>query len=127
MLSLETVYPSEQRVDKPRIESAVREILLAIGENPDREGLKGTPGRVAEAYELLFSGLAEDPAVDLSAGFQEEYGKMVLIRDIPFSSICDHHFLPIVGKPEVADRKGGPATSVVLPIRRRHVDPRRAP
>jgi GTP cyclohydrolase I len=70
LLSLETVYPSEQWVvDKPRIESAVREILLAVGENPDREGLKGTPRRVAEAYEFLFSGLAEDPAAHLSVGF----------------------------------------------------------
>ncbi len=99
---MKTVYPSDQRVvDKPRIESAVREILLAIGEDPDREGLKGTLGRVAEAYEFLFSGLAEDPAAHLSVGFQEKYGEMVLIRDIPFSSICDHHFLPMVGKAHV--------------------------
>jgi GTP cyclohydrolase IA len=97
----EEQYPPEHLVDVPRIERAVREILLAIGEDPDREGLVGTPGRVAEAYEFLFSGLAEDPAAHLSVGFQEEHMEMVLVRDIPFCSVCDHHFLPMVGNAHV--------------------------
>lgn len=100
--SLETVYPPGRRaVDKPRLERAVREILFAIGEDPEREGLSGTPGRIAESYEFLFSGLAEDPAEHLRMGFQEEYREMVLMRDIPFYSVCEHHFLPIVGKAHV--------------------------
>ena len=94
-------YPSEHRVDRPRIERAVREILAAIGEDPDREGLRDTPRRVAEAYEFLFAGLGEDPARHLSVGFQEDHGEMVLMRDIPLHSMCDHHLLPFVGKAHV--------------------------
>ena len=98
---LQETYPPEYPVDVPRIERAVREILLAIGEDPDREGLVGTPGRVAKAYEFLFAGLGEDPAKHLRVGFQEDHHEMVLIRDIPFSSMCDHHLLPFVGKAHV--------------------------
>lgn len=99
---METVYSSEQRmVDKPRVERAVREMLLAIGEDPDREGLRGTPERIAEAYEFLFSGLAEDPAAHLRMGFKEEYQETVLMMDIPFYSVCEHHFLPMIGKAHV--------------------------
>jgi GTP cyclohydrolase I len=98
---LEETYPSEYRVDVPRIERAVREILIAIGEDPDREGLRGTPGRIARAYEFLFAGLGEDPAYHLKTGFQEDHREMVLIRDIPFTSTCEHHFLPMVGKAHV--------------------------
>ena len=93
--------PSEHRVDRPRIERAVREILAAIGEDPDREGLRDTPRRVAEAYEFLFAGLGEDAARHLSVGFQEDHGEMVLMRDIPLHSMCDHHLLPFVGKAHV--------------------------
>src|SRR5919106_447148 len=92
---------SEHRVDRPRIESAVREILVAIGEDPEREGLRGTPHRIADAYAFLFAGLADDPARHLEVGFQEEHREMVLIRDIPFTSTCEHHFLPMVGKAHV--------------------------
>ena len=98
---LEETYPPEHRVDVPRIERAVREILIAIGEDPDREGLKGTPGRIARTYEFLFAGLGEDPAYHLKTGFQEDHREMVLIRDIPFTSTCEHHFLPMVGKAHV--------------------------
>jgi GTP cyclohydrolase I len=94
-------YPPERRMDLPRIERAVREILAAVGEDPDREGLRGTPGRVARAYEFLFAGLGEDPVRHLRVGFQEDHREMVLIRDIPLYSVCEHHLLPFVGKAHV--------------------------
>ena len=99
---------SEYRVDGHRIESAVREILIAIGEDPEREGLRGTPRRFAEAYEFLFAGLGDDPARHLDVGFQEEHREMVLVREIPLYSLCEHHLLPMVGKAHVGyipDRK----------------------
>ncbi len=98
---MEGAFPSEHRADLPRIERAVREILVAIGEDPEREGLRATPRRVAEAYELLFAGLREDPAQHLGVGFQEDHREMVLIRDIPLFSVCEHHLLPFVGKAHV--------------------------
>ena len=88
-------------VDKPRIERAVREILLAIGENPDREGLVETPARVARMYEELFQGLGQDPAVHLKKFFTEKYDSMVVVRDIEFHSMCEHHLLPFVGKAHI--------------------------
>src|SRR5215204_2183749 len=91
----------EHRVDRPRIESAVREILIAIGEDPEREGLRGTPRRIADAYAFLFAGLADDPARHLDVGFQEEHREMVLVRDIPLHSLCEHHLMPFVGKAHV--------------------------
>ncbi len=94
-------YTSAHRVDIPRIERAVREMLVAIGENPEREGLRETPRRVAEAYEFLFTGLGEDPTRYLDVGFQEDHREMVLVRDIPFASMCEHHLLPFVGKSHV--------------------------
>jgi len=94
-------YPPGRRVDLPRIEGAVREILAAIGEDPGREGLMDTPRRVAKAYEFLFAGLGTDPARQLSVGFQEDHHEMVLIRDIPFNSMCEHHLLPMIGKAHV--------------------------
>ncbi len=98
---MEGSYPSDHRVDRPRIERAVREILVAIGEDPEREGLRRTPQRIAEAYEFLFAGLHEDPARQLNVGFQEDHHEMVLIRDIALSSVCEHHLLPFVGKAHV--------------------------
>src|ERR687890_1408056 len=85
-------------VDEPRIARAVREILVAIGENPEREGLLETPERVAEAYVRLFSGLDEDPARHLEGGFAEETRDLILIRDLPVASLCEHHLLPFTGK-----------------------------
>ena len=88
-------------VDKPRIERAVREILLAIGENPDREGLLETPQRVARMYEELFQGLRQDPAEHLQKFFTEEYDSMVIVKDVEFHSMCEHHLLPFVGKAHI--------------------------
>lgn len=83
-------------VDKLRAQAAVRELLIAIGEDPDREGLLGTPDRVARAYEELLSGMEEDPAHHLLKQFHEQDNQeMVLVRDIPFSSMCEHHMLPL--------------------------------
>ena len=87
-----------ENVDGPRIERAVREILLAIGEDPEREGLVETPGRVAEAYAQLFSGLHEDPARNLEVSFPAGNHDTVLLRDVPLASVCEHHLLPFVGK-----------------------------
>ncbi len=89
------------RIDKPRIERAVREILLAVGEDPDREGLRGTPNRVARMYAELFSGLHDDPRVHLKKFFSEKYDEIVLVRDISFNSMCEHHMLPFMGKAHV--------------------------
>ena len=88
-------------INQKRIEKAVREILLAIGENVNREGLKETPGRVAELYADLFSGLHQDPAKELTIFQQGEHEEMVLVKDIPFYSICEHHLVPFIGKAHV--------------------------
>jgi GTP cyclohydrolase I len=87
--------------DLPRIERAVREILLALGEDPDRDGLLKTPERVAKAYAELCAGLSEDPRHHLSTTFDEDHREMVILRDIPFASICEHHLLPFTGKAHV--------------------------
>ncbi len=89
-------------VDVPRIERAVREILLAIGEDPDREGLVKTPNRVARAYGELMAGLVIDPREHLKTVFTERYDEVVLLRDIEFHSLCEHHLLPFTGKAHVA-------------------------
>lgn len=89
-------------VDIPRIERAVREILLAVGEDPDREGLLKTPNRVARAYGELMAGLREDPRAHLKTVFTERYDEVVLLRDIPFNSLCEHHLLPFTGRAHVA-------------------------
>ena len=93
---------SNDRVDLNRIAAAVREILIATGEDPDREGLKATPMRVARMYQELFNGLGEDPARHLATTFTEEYDEMVVLRDIPFNSVCEHHLMPFEGKAHVA-------------------------
>jgi GTP cyclohydrolase I len=84
-------------VDLLRIEKAVREILAAVGEDPDREGLLETPARVARMYAELFAGLHTDPGRHLQKVFPEEYDQMVLVRDISFNSMCEHHLLPFMG------------------------------
>ncbi len=88
-------------VDLPRIERAVREILAAVGEDPNREGLLETPGRVARMYAELFSGLHSEPARHLQKVFTEDYDELVLVRDITFNSMCEHHLLPFIGKAHV--------------------------
>ena len=97
---------SRFRIDLPRIERAVREILLAVGENPDREGLRDTPARVAKAYEELLSGLHVDPERHLKV-FDQDHREMVALRDIPFSSICEHHLMPFEGRAHIAYIPGG--------------------
>ena len=89
------------KVDLLRIESAVREILAAVGENPDREGLLETPARVARMYAEMFSGLKTDPRIHLQKVFTEKYDEVVLVRDIDFCSMCEHHLLPFTGKAHV--------------------------
>ncbi|GBD29552.1 GTP cyclohydrolase 1 [bacterium HR32] len=90
--------PRRGTVDRERIEAAVLEILRAIGEDPEREGLRETPRRIAEMYAELFSGLHRDPAVHLEVGFEdEEHHEMVVLKDIPFYSSCEHHLLPFHG------------------------------
>ncbi|MBA2714584.1 MAG: GTP cyclohydrolase I FolE [Rubrobacteraceae bacterium] len=93
---------AEERIDRQRIERAVREILAAIGEDPERDGIAETPERVAEAYAHLFSGLGEDPASYLEVSFAAEGHDIVLLRDVPLASMCEHHLLPFVGKAHVA-------------------------
>ena len=88
-------------VDLPRIERAVREILAAVGENPDREGLRETPARVARMYAEMFGGLHTDPRPHLRKFFTEEYDEIVLVRDISFCSMCEHHLLPFMGKAHI--------------------------
>ena len=91
----------QKPIDLARIAKAVREILLAVGEDPDREGLRETPDRVARMYEELFGGLRQDPAVVLHKTFTEKYDEMVLVKDIRFESMCEHHLLPFFGKAHI--------------------------
>lgn len=84
-------------VDLPRIQRAVREILEAVGENPDRSSLVETPARVARMYAELFSGLHAEPGRHLKKVFEEQYDELVLVRDISFNSMCEHHLLPFMG------------------------------
>ena len=93
--------PSDFQVDLPRIEKAVREILIAVGEDPDREGLLETPARVARMYRELLSGLHDDPRVHLRKFFTEKYDEVVVVRDISFNSLCEHHMLPFMGKAHI--------------------------
>ena len=88
-------------VDMERIQRAVREILFAVGENPDREGLLDTPARVARMYAELFSGLHDDPRAHLQRVFTEKYDEVVLVRDISFNSMCEHHLLPFMGSAHI--------------------------
>jgi GTP cyclohydrolase I len=88
-------------IDRARIERAVREILIAVGEDPDREGLRETPARVARMYEELLSGLHSDPKTHLAKSFTEKYDEVVLVRDISFCSVCEHHLMPFMGKAHI--------------------------
>jgi GTP cyclohydrolase I len=89
-------------IDHPRIERAVREILEAIGEDPDRDGLRGTPERIANMYAEIFSGLSEDPGRHLSVTFEAGHDEMVMVKDITLYSICEHHLIPWIGAAHVA-------------------------
>lgn len=95
----ENLPPAE--VDLDRIQFAVREILEAIGEDPDRAGLRETPARVGRMYAEMFAGLHSDPGRHLSRVFEEQYDELVLVRDISFNSMCEHHLLPFMGMAHV--------------------------
>jgi len=89
-------------MDIERIEKAFREIIIAIGEDPDREGLKETPNRVARMYAEIFAGINKDPSEHMKVTFKdEEHEELVLVKDIPFYSMCEHHFIPFIGKAHV--------------------------
>ena len=88
---------TDNKVDQPRIAAAVREILIAVGEDPDRAGLLETPARVARAYEEVFAGLHRDPAEVLGVTFDISHEEMVLVRDIDLYSMCEHHLVPFHG------------------------------
>lgn len=93
--------PAGKDVDLKRIERAVREILAAVGDDPDREGLKETPARVARMYAEMFAGLHADPRKHLKKVFTEKYDEVVLVKDISFNSMCEHHLLPFHGKAHI--------------------------
>jgi GTP cyclohydrolase IA len=88
-------------VDRARVERLVAELLEAIGEDPGREGLQATPRRVAAMYEELFAGIDEDPGQYLTVTFEANHDEMVIVRDIPFASLCEHHMIPFMGKVHV--------------------------
>lgn len=91
----------KKKIDKERIKKAVREILIAIGENPDREGLKETPERVANMYEEILGGYFQDVREHIKL-FTASYDEMIIVKDIPFFSLCEHHMLPFFGKVHIA-------------------------
>jgi len=95
-------------IDQAKIEKAVLSIINAIGEDPKREGLVGTPRRIAEMYSELFAGLDLDPREELTVGFEEGHREMVILRDIPFYSMCEHHLLPFYGVVHVGYIPSGP-------------------
>ena len=102
------------KVDHQRIENAVREILFAIGEDPDRDGLLDTPRRVAKLYEEICSGLTEDPAAHLEKTFVVDHDEIIIVRDIPMYSICEHHLIPFFGVAHVGylPKPGGKITGL---------------
>lgn len=101
-MSTETALSPVSGVDTARVARAIRELLAAIGEDPDREGLRLTPVRVAAMYTELLAGSFEDPSRHLQATFAADHDEMVMVRDIGFSSLCEHHLVPFVGKAHVA-------------------------
>ena len=101
-----------KKIDVKRIEKAVKEILFAVGEDVEREGIRGTPVRVASMYAELLSGMHEDPKEHLSSIFSETYDEIVLLRDIPFYSICEHHLMPFIGSAHVAYLPSGTVLGV---------------
>ena len=104
--------PDARNIDHQRIQAAVREILLAVGEDPDRDGLLETPARVARMYEEIFGGLHVDPGRHLQKVFEEQYDEMVLVRDISFNSMCEHHLLPFMGTAHVGYIPRGKVTGL---------------
>lgn len=101
MLPTEQQLPANEAIDRERIKAAVNELLLAIGEDPSREGLLDTPRRIADMYAEIFGGLSVDPLEYLGVGFEVSHDEMVILRHIPFYSMCEHHFLPFHGEAHV--------------------------
>jgi len=101
-----------KEVDLSRIQKAVTEILEAVGEDPTREGLRDTPARVARMYAELLEGMRHDPSEHLSSIFHEEYDEIVLLRDVPFYSVCEHHMMPFIGKAHIAYLPNGQVLGV---------------
>lgn len=98
----DTSFYSDRIYDEPGVEKAIRDLLIAVGEDPDRDGLKGTPERMARAYREMFAGLYSDPTEALNARFDIGHKEMVLVKDIPMYSMCEHHLLPFHGEAHVA-------------------------
>ena len=103
---------NKANIDIQKIEQAVKDILAAVGENPQREGLKDTPSRVARMYAELLAGIHQDPKKYLTSVFAEKYDEIVLLRDIPFYSICEHHLMPFIGTAHVAYLPAGAVIGV---------------
>jgi len=89
-------------INQKKIEKAIKEILIAIGENSNRHGIKDTPTRVARMYAELFSGVGKDPGKEVTIFHNEDHEEMIIVKDIPFYSICEHHLVPFFGKAHVA-------------------------
>ena len=96
-----TTSDSRVRVDQDEVQRLVKELLAAIGEDPERDGLLDTPARIARMYEEIFAGLDQDPVAILSTSFEESFDEMVILREIPFYSMCEHHFMPFHGQAHV--------------------------
>src|SRR5215472_2104050 len=105
------------RIDLERIRRAVREILLAVGEDPDREGLRETPDRVARMYAEMFAGLRQDPRDFLRKKFTQKYDEMVVVKNISFESVCEHHLLPFYGRAHIAYLPNGKIIGLSKPAR----------
>ncbi len=99
---LTIITGKKEKMDKKKIKQAVKQIIKAIGEDPEREGLKETPERVAEMYEEIFSGVRKDPKSVVKVFNSEEHDEMVILKDIPFYSVCEHHLMPFLGKAHIA-------------------------
>jgi GTP cyclohydrolase IA len=97
---LRELHPA--RFDREAVVAAVRTILEAIGEDPDRDGLQKTPERVADMYREIFAGIGYDPASELDVTFEADHDEMIMVRDIPLYSVCEHHLVPFIGKAHVA-------------------------
>ena len=108
---------AESIIDKPRIEKAIREILLAIGEDPERDGVRETPQRVARMYEEIFAGQNGGAESHLETIFEVEHRELILLRDIKFHSICEHHLMPFVGVAHIAYIPDGRVTGLSKLIR----------
>jgi GTP cyclohydrolase I len=98
---LRELHPT-RRFDRPAVVAAVRTILEAIGEDPDRDGLQKTPERVADMYREIFAGIGHDPAGELDVTFEADHDEMIMVRDIPLYSVCEHHLIPFIGRAHVA-------------------------